>query len=156
MQEITRLRALCCVCGNLRTVAANYSPPRDANRTDEADLHRRGWRCTQTLKCPVCEAKTCHALLRSDDDPDRDIAEEREVLVISKTLGAMGIKVPAEALVGLSDDDLEYADADLRTEAASRIKSIMTAMAPEELTLDECADLLSLLNSFVNRRGGVL
>jgi hypothetical protein len=35
MQEITRVRALCCECGNLRTVAANYSPPWDANRTGE-------------------------------------------------------------------------------------------------------------------------
>ncbi len=70
MQDTTRIRALCCECGNLRTVAANHRGPRDANRTDEtSDRDGRGWRCTVTLKCSACGTKTRHALLRGDDDP---------------------------------------------------------------------------------------
>lgn len=35
MEKVTRLRALCCECGNLRTVAASYRGPWDDNRTSE-------------------------------------------------------------------------------------------------------------------------
>jgi hypothetical protein len=36
------VRALCCECGNLRTVSANYSPPRDENRTTDASDEPNG------------------------------------------------------------------------------------------------------------------
>lgn len=79
MQEITRLRALCCECGNLRSVAATYNAPRDDNRTDEtSDRDGRGWRCTATLKCSNCGNKTRHALIREDNDEYRDVAELRD------------------------------------------------------------------------------
>jgi hypothetical protein len=79
MQEVTRIRALCCECGNVRSAAENYRGPRDANRSDEtSDREQRGWRCTLTLKCSVCGTKTRHALLRSDDDEHRDFAELQE------------------------------------------------------------------------------
>jgi hypothetical protein len=43
MQEITRVRALCCQCGNLRTVSAKYSPRNDDNRSGECDGDPRSW-----------------------------------------------------------------------------------------------------------------
>jgi hypothetical protein len=78
MPEITRTttRALCCECGNLRTVAAGYNPPLDDNRTCEERFgDHRGWRFTCTLKCSVCMTKTRHAILR-DGSEYRDYAEE--------------------------------------------------------------------------------
>jgi hypothetical protein len=75
MQEITRVRALCCECGNLRTVSANHRSRNDDNRSGECDDDARGWRVTGTLKCSVCGGKTRHALLRDDDTEFRDIAE---------------------------------------------------------------------------------
>jgi hypothetical protein len=77
MSETTRIRALCCECGNLRTVAANYNPPRDANRTGECEPDKGGWRVTGTLKCWICATNTRHALLRDHDDY-RDFAELSE------------------------------------------------------------------------------
>jgi hypothetical protein len=77
MQEITRVRALCCECGNLRTVSANYGPPRDGNHSVEGCADPRGWRVTGTLKCSICKVKTRHALLR-DGDKRRDSAEPPE------------------------------------------------------------------------------
>ena len=74
-----RERALCCECGNLRTVAANFNPLLDANRTCDDGDDQRGWRMTCTLKCPVCKTKTRHALLRAADKKQhRDFAELRE------------------------------------------------------------------------------
>jgi hypothetical protein len=70
-----RIRALCCECGNLRTVTANYKLPRDNNRSIECGDDPRGWRVTGTLKCAVCKAKTRHALLRDACGEYRDFAE---------------------------------------------------------------------------------
>ena len=73
------VRALCCECGNLRTVSANYRPPRDENRTTDASGEPHGWRMTGTVKCRVCKTRTRHAILRDDDSPEnRDFAELRE------------------------------------------------------------------------------
>jgi hypothetical protein len=61
------VRALCCECGNLRTVSANCSFRRDDNKTCDNDDRRhpgRFWRMTGTLKCSACKAATRHALLR--------------------------------------------------------------------------------------------
>jgi hypothetical protein len=78
MKKVTRppTRALCCECGNLRTVGADYWPPKDGNRTREEGFgDHRGWRWTGTLKCSVCMIKTRHALLR-DGSEYRDSAEK--------------------------------------------------------------------------------
>lgn len=154
MQEITRLRALCAECGNLRTVAANYNAPHDVNRTDETSDGQRGWRCTATLKCSVCGAKTCHALLRSDDDPFRDVAElrehERQATIVA---AAAGFNLPAGALAGLTHDDLRWTNAELQTEALRQIRRVAGALPPDRLTPRECASLLKLLKSFVDKRG---
>jgi hypothetical protein len=76
MSEITRVRALCCECGNPRTVSANYKRRNDGNQSGECDDDPRGWRLTCTLKCSVCGARTRHAMLR--DDAHRDFAELRK------------------------------------------------------------------------------
>jgi hypothetical protein len=77
--ESTR-RALCCECGNLRTVSARYAVPQDANRAFDDDDHDhpgRLWRMTGTLRCNACESLTRHALLRDDVPRCRDFAENR-------------------------------------------------------------------------------
>jgi hypothetical protein len=71
-----RQRALCCECGNLRTVSTRFSFPRDENKTYDDGCHPGGWRATGTLKCPVCKQKTRHARLREPSE-FRDIAESR-------------------------------------------------------------------------------
>jgi hypothetical protein len=75
----TRNRALCCECGNLRTVSSNFwFPHADPNKTFDDGYDSRGWRMTGTLKCAVCKQKTRHARLRDDVDPEhRDRAESR-------------------------------------------------------------------------------
>jgi hypothetical protein len=72
----TRSNALCCECGQLRTVSINYKFRRDANKTFDDGLDPRGWRLTGTLRCVVCKRSTCHARLR-DDTEYRDSAESR-------------------------------------------------------------------------------
>ena len=71
------VRALCCECGNLRTVSASHRR-RDENYAAEFSDHRRGWRMTTTLKCPVCEQPTRHAVLRDDTPETRDSVERDE------------------------------------------------------------------------------
>lgn len=75
------VRALCCECGNLRTVSASYRRY-DDNLSCDDNLHPLGWRCTMTLKCSICRGPTRHAILRDDEDrPEfRDIAETRQHL----------------------------------------------------------------------------
>jgi hypothetical protein len=70
-----RVRALCCKCGNLRTVSARYSP-RDRTADDGRDP--QGWRMTGTLMCSECKTTTTHALLRDDKPQYRDSAEESQ------------------------------------------------------------------------------
>jgi hypothetical protein len=69
-------RALCCVCGQLRTVSSAFVR-QDANLTLDAPNQTNGWRMTVTLKCAQCGRLTRHAKLR-DGDPYRDAAEERQ------------------------------------------------------------------------------
>jgi hypothetical protein len=77
MEEITHVRALCCECGNLRTVSAKYRPRNDDNRSGECDDDPRGWRVTGTFKCSVCGTATRHAQLRDACGEYRDHAERR-------------------------------------------------------------------------------
>jgi hypothetical protein len=162
MKKVTRLRALCCECGNLRSVAVNYNAPCDDNRTDEtSDRDGRGWRCTATLKCSNCRTKTRHALIRRDDDESRDVAERREYeriaaeRGITKVAKELGFRLPGDALAGLADEDRRWAEDELHGEAVRRVQSIMGAVAPEDLTLVELGELIPLLRSFLDRRGGV-
>jgi hypothetical protein len=81
LRRASRVRALCCQCGNLRTMSTGYHR-NDDNRTFEDNRHPLGWRCTTTLKCSICRDSTRHAVLRDDEDrPEfRDIAETRQHL----------------------------------------------------------------------------
>jgi len=79
MSENTRPRvpALCCECGNLRTVAASYRWRYDDPESSCDDgRDSRGWRLTRTMRCSACKAMTRHAILRDDDAGDE--AELRE------------------------------------------------------------------------------
>jgi hypothetical protein len=68
-------RALCCECGQLRTVSANHNHRLDDNLAyDAGPQERNGWRMTGTLKCSHCGTCTRHAVLR-DNYENRDNAE---------------------------------------------------------------------------------
>jgi len=72
------VRALCCECGNLRTVAASYRRGGDQNHSRDDNQHSDGWRMTDTLRCAACKASTRHAILRDNVEPKhRDGAELR-------------------------------------------------------------------------------
>jgi hypothetical protein len=77
LRRTSRIRALCCECGNLRTTSAGYGR-NDDNRTFDDNCHPLAWRCTGTLKCSACKTATRHAVLRDSDEPRfRGIAETR-------------------------------------------------------------------------------
>jgi hypothetical protein len=77
LRRASRIRALCCECGNLRTASYGYSR-NDDNYTGDDNRHPLGWRCTSTLKCSACKTATRHAVLRDSCEPRfRDIAETR-------------------------------------------------------------------------------
>jgi hypothetical protein len=138
-----RVRALCCECANLRTVSANYSLPHDANRSYERDPdNKRGWRVTGTLKCSVCKTQTRHALLRDGEEPDaRDFAELRE----HERHAVIRRRAALRPLETATNDEL-------RTESIRRIRNIMGMLHLDDLTLQECGDLLELLHQMVDRR----
>jgi hypothetical protein len=78
LRRASRIRALCCECGNLRTASAGYGCRNDDNRTFDDNRHPLAWRCTGTLKCSACKTATRHAVLRDSCEPRfRDIAETR-------------------------------------------------------------------------------
>ncbi|WP_373199857.1 DUF6315 family protein [Mycobacterium marinum] len=74
--KLPRQLALCCECGQQRTVSEGYGVLSDANCSYDTGDSEFGWRMTITLKCSHCRALTRHARLRSDDDPSRDYAEQ--------------------------------------------------------------------------------
>lgn len=85
----SRIRALCCQCGNLRTASYGYSR-NDNNYTGDDNRHPQGWRCTQTLKCSACKTATRHAVLRDSCEPRfRDIAETRMHLEVGAGIPPM-------------------------------------------------------------------
>lgn len=159
MQKNTRVRALCCACGNLRTANAQWArrfEPADTARSSDDGDDPRGWRMTRTLKCTACKAQTVHALL-SDDQPDcRDLAEEREHQQqrVCKLAHTLGFTVPAGELAGLNDAEWRWTERELRVEAIRQAENIMGKLRLEDLTLAELGDLLTLLKSFMHSRGG--
>ena len=77
-------RALC-QCGSRRTVSIRCRSWPDINGSRDDNEHPDGWRCTMTLKCAVCNERTCHYLREFlyDGRPDYehcDIAETRQHL----------------------------------------------------------------------------
>lgn len=86
-----RVPALCCTCGNVRTVSTGYSAGHTQLSACEslpaatlADCwsrgyyleHEPGWRCLTLLKCDHCGERTRHALIR--DDEHRNFAEQED------------------------------------------------------------------------------
>lgn len=66
------VRALCCVCGTLRTMSLNGGRRTgDAYAVESSDVRER---CLASRKCATCKAVTSHAYLR-DGDEYRDHAE---------------------------------------------------------------------------------
>lgn len=77
-----RRQALCCDCGNVRTVSGNYHRSNDPNYGYGEQARAKGWRHTQTLKCDVCQERTRHAMLRPTHvgDPDHDEKQQLYIL----------------------------------------------------------------------------
>lgn len=83
LPETPRQHALCCKCGQLRTVSKNYSlGPTDENRGGGLFSDPRGWFHTGTLKCSHCDTRTRHALLEDEESVVRDLDEEYQRYVL--------------------------------------------------------------------------
>lgn len=94
MTAAGRAPALCCLCGNVRTVSTGYYAgtsrvsQAEAVWSEErlAEIQSRGhlleqevgWRCLTILKCDNCGERTRHARIR--DDEGRNMAEETDRL----------------------------------------------------------------------------
>lgn len=76
------VNALCCVCGNLRTVSSDYSRWQDPNHASSAEGTAQGWRRTQSLKCNECGEPTRHALLYPADGRLRNWDELRQRIAL--------------------------------------------------------------------------
>src|ERR1700761_3185938 len=103
----TYVRALCCECGNLRTVSSSYRRY-DAAQSRDDDRHPQGWRMTCTLKCSACKTRfATHALLRDDAEPEyRDYAEESQWLTRDQLL-KMAYRITGDVhLSDLTNDEL--------------------------------------------------
>lgn len=107
-------QALCCACGNLRTVSANASPrnyrPEGVSPEHIARCYQyapnfwanvKPWeRLLEDLKCTPCGKVTRHAALR--DDEHRDYAEklnaasDRLVADATRALESLGARVALE------------------------------------------------------------
>lgn len=84
-QAPRRTNALCCVCGNLRTVSTDYRRVQDPNFSYNGHNHCEGWRMTQSLKCDACGEPTRHAILIEEDGRygrHRDYDEIRQRYVL--------------------------------------------------------------------------
>jgi hypothetical protein len=75
-------KALCCVCGNLRTVSFDYSRRQDPNHSDSPRGKAEGWLRTESLKCDECGERTRHAVLRPSDDRFRDWDERQQLIAL--------------------------------------------------------------------------
>ncbi|MDX1878214.1 hypothetical protein SBE55_10330 [Mycolicibacterium sp. 141076] len=66
------VQALCCECGQLRTVSAGYyTSYKDPNSSAGGFEDKRGWRRTCTLKCAQCGKSTRHALVHKHEASDQ-------------------------------------------------------------------------------------
>jgi hypothetical protein len=75
----TKVEAMCCVCGNLRTVNSDYHRHNDPNYARSDEGKRRGWRSTQTLKCLEC----------AQLHPPRDSRQSRRVGLLRREMAAV-------------------------------------------------------------------
>lgn len=86
--QVTRVNALCCTCGNLRTVSSDYYyRHHDPEHADSARGKAEGWRKTQALKCAACGERTRHAILQPSN-AYRDWDESRQLIALGDDAGA--------------------------------------------------------------------
>lgn len=81
-QPAKRVTALCCTCGNLRTVSGDYHRYQDPEHAESERGKAEGWRKTQALKCDACGEQTRHALLHPSDARYRDYDEKRQRYIL--------------------------------------------------------------------------
>lgn len=81
-RRVQQVNALCCVCGNLRTVSSDYHRYQDPNHAGSPEGKAKGWLKTQTLKCEACATRTRHALLKPSEDRWRDWDERRQLIAL--------------------------------------------------------------------------
>ncbi|MDO0977189.1 zinc finger domain-containing protein [Mycolicibacterium frederiksbergense] len=74
--------ALCCVCGNLRTVSSDFSRYQDPNNANSSRGKTEGWRKTESLKCDACGERTRHALLHPADARFKDWDEQQQLIAL--------------------------------------------------------------------------
>lgn len=74
------VRALCCKCGTVRTVAPTAAGPRVGPRVGEVygDMTPEEGRCLVWRKCATCGEQTDHAWLREDFDEFPEIRDRVE------------------------------------------------------------------------------
>lgn len=89
--EATRVNALCCACGTVRTVSSDHRRPNDPEHASSERGKAEGWRKTQSLKCDTCGNSTRHALLQPAAAPHRDWEEDRQRVILG---GRDGAKYP--------------------------------------------------------------
>jgi hypothetical protein len=72
-----QVSALCCVCGNRRTVSDDYSRRQDPNHSSSELGKAEGWRSTQSLTCDHCGERTRHAVMNRPGATDYDEIAQR-------------------------------------------------------------------------------
>ena len=82
-RETPRVDALCCECGNRRTVStSHYTSCADPNSNYNEANRAKGWKTTRTLKCDECGAGTRHAILEVEGHIGRDWLEQLQLLAL--------------------------------------------------------------------------
>lgn len=76
------VNALCCVCGNLRTVSSDFSRYQGPDNAHSPQGMAEGWRKTESLKCDACGERTRHALLQPADGRFRDRDEQQQLIAL--------------------------------------------------------------------------
>jgi hypothetical protein len=120
------VRALCCECGNLRTVRSRF---RSREHIADDGRHPDMWRMIDMLACSVCGQETQHARLRDDYPDHRDAAEERDHKELAKRSR------------GLQDfDDYELLRA--AQDRAIKLLNRVSQLRPTDFALADCYRML--------------
>ena len=151
MSEITpqTVRALCCECGNLRTVSAKYSPPRDDNRATEFGDPRL-WRWTGTVKCSVCKTRTRHAIIRDNCPEYRDAAEDADHQSIVLSLATWRLVHERRKLAEFSDEELLKI---ARRRVYELTDNVMKTVPLGDLTMEDCHTVLEAFKQIADNHG---
>ncbi len=89
LPDATLTRALCCDCGQVRTVKRSYRPRRftadlgsgylaSPRGRETYPFAQECERMVGDLKCVACETTTRHAILRDGDGAAADYAEQKD------------------------------------------------------------------------------